>query len=355
MSKKPKKFGKKDKSFSEKILKILSKEANKPFNYKQIAAKLELNDTKSRNEIIKDLKILAAQKRIIETEPGKYLVKATSQEYYEGTIDMTSRKTAYFVCEDLEHDVFIPFTNLHHALDNDKVKVYVYNRRTSRKPEAEVIEILERAKTEFVGVIDIQKNFGFVTTANAKMYTDIFIPKNKLNDAEHGDVVLVTLEDWPEKADSPFGSVTKVLGKPGEHNTEIHAILAEYGLPYDFPIEVDAFANKLDTSITPEEIAKLYKNRWKIELFFKWIKQHLRITEFWGRTENAVKTHVYIAVITYTLIAIIKQKLKTKYSTYETLQILGASLLDKTSIQDLLKKPYDQEIKEQLHNQLKIF
>lgn len=256
MSKKPKKIGKKDKSFSEKILKILSKEANKPFNYKQISAKLELNDTKSRNEIIKDLKILAAQKKIIETEPGKYLVKATSQEYYEGTIDMTSRKTAYFVCPDLEHDVFIPFTNLHHALDNDKVKVYVYNRRTSRKPEAEVIEILERAKTEFVGVIDIQKNFGFVTTANAKMYTDIFIPKNKLNDAEHGDVVLVTLEDWPAKADSPFGSVTKVLGKPGEHNTEIHAILAEYGLPYDFPIEVDAYANKLDTSITPEEIAK---------------------------------------------------------------------------------------------------
>lgn len=107
--------------------------------------------------------------------------------------------------------------------------------------------------------------------------------------------------------------------------------------------------------LPPEEIAKLYKNRWKIELFFKWIKQHLRITEFWGRTENAVKTHVYIAVITYTLIAIIKQKLKTKYSTYETLQILGASLLDKTSIQDLLKKPYDQEIKEQLCNQLKIF
>jgi hypothetical protein len=107
--------------------------------------------------------------------------------------------------------------------------------------------------------------------------------------------------------------------------------------------------------LPPEEIAKLYKNRWKIELFFKWIKQHLRITEFWGRTENAVKTQVYIAVITYTLIAIIKQKLKTKYSTYETLQILGASLLDKTSIQDLLKKPYDQEIKEQLYNQLKIF
>ena len=256
MSKKPKRFGKKNKTFSEKIFKILSKSPNKPFNYKQIAAILEVDDTKRRNEIIKDLKILAAQKVIIETEPGKYLVKASGQEVYEGIVDMTSRKTGYFVCDELEHDVFIPFMNLNHALDGDKVKVYIYNKRSSRKPEAEVIEIIERAKTEFVGVIDIQKNFGFVTTANAKMYTDIFVPKNKLNDAQHGDVVLVKLEDWPKKADSPFGSVIKVLGKPGEHDTEIHAILAEYGLPYDFPVEVDAFANKIDTSITQEEIAK---------------------------------------------------------------------------------------------------
>ena len=256
MSKKPKKFGKNEKTFSEKIFKILSKNANKPFNYKQIAAILELDDTKSRNEIIKDLKILAAQKLIIESEPGKYLVKASSQQYYEGTVDMTSRKAGYFVCDELENDVFIPFINLNHALDGDIVKAYVYNRRSSRKPEAEVIEIVERAKTEFVGVVDIQKNFGFVTTANAKMYTDIFIPKSKLADAEHGDVVLVKLEDWPVKADSPFGSVIKVLGKPGEHNTEIHAILAEYGLPYDFPIEVEAYANKLDTSINQKEIDK---------------------------------------------------------------------------------------------------
>jgi ribonuclease R/exosome complex exonuclease DIS3/RRP44 len=169
---------------------------------------------------------------------------------------MTSRKTGYFVCDELEDDVFVPFINLNHALDGDKVKAYIYNRRSSRKPEAEVLEILERKKSEFVGVIDIQKNFAFVTTANAKMYTDIFIPKNKIGDAEHGDVVLVTLEDWPKKADSPFGSVIKVLGKPGEHNTEIHAILAEYGLPYDFPIEIEAYANKIDTSITEEEIKK---------------------------------------------------------------------------------------------------
>ena len=255
MSKKPKKFGKIEKTFSEKILKILSQNANKPFNYKQIAAVLELNDTKSRNEIIKDLKILAAQKVIIESEPGKYLVKAVSQDYYEGTIDMTSRKTAYFLCEDFEEDVFIPTNNLNRALDKDKVKVYVYNRRRGKRPEGEVIEVLERAKTEFVGVIDIQKNFAFVTTANAKMYTDIFIPKDKLGEAQQGDVVIAKIEDWPKRADSPFGSVIKVLGKPGDHDTEIHAILAEYGLPYDFPIEVEVFAQKIDTSIHPSEVA----------------------------------------------------------------------------------------------------
>jgi ribonuclease R len=255
MSKKPKKLGNKPKDFTAQIFKILSREPSKSFNYKQIAAVLELSDTKSRNEIIRDLKILKAQDKIHETEIGKYQI-ISKAEYYEGIVDMTSRKTGYFVCDELEDDVFVPFINLNHALDGDKVKAYIYNRRSSRKPEAEVLEILERKKSEFVGVIDVQKNFAFVTTANAKMYTDIFIPKNKIGDAEHGDVVLVTLEDWPKKADSPFGSVIKVLGKPGEHNTEIHAILAEYGLPYDFPIEVEAYANKIDTSITEEEIKK---------------------------------------------------------------------------------------------------
>ena len=235
MSKQPRKIGKKNKDFTAQIFKILAKEPSKSFNYKQIAAVLELNDTKSRNEIIRDLKILKSQDKIHETEVGKYQI-ISKAEYYEGKVDMTSRKTGYFVCDELEDDVFIPFINLNHALDGDKVKAYIYNRRSSRKPEAEVLEILERKKNDFVGVIDIQKNFAFVSTANAKMYTDIFIPKNKIGEAENGDVVLVTLEDWPKKADSPFGSVVKVLGKPGEHNTEIHTILAEYGLPYDFPI-----------------------------------------------------------------------------------------------------------------------
>uniref|UniRef100_UPI0040498D2B ribonuclease R n=1 Tax=Flavobacterium sp. TaxID=239 RepID=UPI0040498D2B len=255
MSKIPKKLGKNQVDFTTKIYKIMSKDSKKVFNYKQIAAILELNDTKSRNEIIRDLKLLKSLDKITEVERGKYQI-ITKAEYYEGKIDMTSRKTGYFMSPDLEDDVFVPFVNLNKALHGDRVRVYVYNRRSNRKPEAEVIEILERSKTEFVGVIDIQKNFAFVTTANAKMYTDIFIPKNKLNGAEQGEVVLVKMEDWPQKADSPFGSVIKVLGKPGEHNTEMHAILSEYGLPYDFPIEVEAFAAKIDTSISEFEISK---------------------------------------------------------------------------------------------------
>jgi ribonuclease R len=255
MSKRIRKPVKKEKDFSEQIIKILSQSANKAFNYKQIGAKLELDDTQSRNQIIKDLKILAAQDKIIESEPGKYLVKAASKEYYEGKIDMTGRKTAYFVCAELEEDIFIPTNNLNHALDKDIVKVYVYNRRKGKRPEGEVIEVLERNKTDFVGVIDIQKNFSFVSTANPKMYTDIFIPKDKIGEAEQGDVVLVHIEDWPARADSPFGKVIKVLGKPGEHDTEIHAILAEYGLPSEFPVEVETYAQKIDTSITETEIA----------------------------------------------------------------------------------------------------
>lgn len=111
--------------------------------------------------------------------------------------------------------------------------------------------------------------------------------------------------------------------------------------------------NNLD--LAPEEVAYLYKHRWKVELFFKWIKQHLKIKSFWGTTENAVKTQVYIAVITYTLVAIIRQQLKTGYTTYEVLQILGSSLLDKTPISQLLGKTSDQDVKELLYNQLKIF
>ncbi len=253
-----KKFNHKKKKqfdFSNKILRFLGKNSTKSYNYKQIAGQLEIVDTQGRNEVIKELKYLVSKALIEEIEMGKYRF-VPKANYIEGRIDMTGRKTAYLVSEFLEEDAFISTNNLNKALDGDLVRAYIYNKRNGKKPEAEVVEILERNRTQFVGVIDIQKNFAFVSTSDPKMYTDIFVPKDKVLNAQSGDVVLVDMEDWPEKADSPFGRVVKVLGKQGEHNTEIHAILAEYGLPLEFPKEVDDFANNLDTSIQEAEVAK---------------------------------------------------------------------------------------------------
>jgi len=242
-------------NLSESILKILNQDSNKTFNYKQIAAKLGVDDPSSRNQIIKKLKDLQGKEKVSETERGKYQI-IRSKDYFIGRLDMAGRGQGYVIVEDQAIDVFISNNNLNKALHGDEVEVYVFRRKKSGKTEGEITKIIKRNKTEFVGVIKIQKNFAFVEMTDAKMYTDIFVPKNKINNAEDGDKVLVELEDWSEKADSPFGNVIKVLGKPGEHNTEIHSILAQYGLPYDFPPEVEDFANKIDTSIQADEIKK---------------------------------------------------------------------------------------------------
>ncbi|ALJ05617.1 ribonuclease R [Pseudalgibacter alginicilyticus] len=239
------------------ILSILKKERNQSFNYKQIAAKLGVNDASSRNQIIKKLRDLQGKQEIEEVERGKFKA-VINTEYYTGKLDLAAKGNGYVICDEFEDDVFIASNNINKALNGDEVEFYVYKRRHRGKLEGEITQILKREKSEYVGVIQIQekKNFAFVVCDGNKMYKDIFVPINKINKAEDGDKVLVKLEDWPEKADSPYGTVIKVLGKPGEHNTEIHAILAEYGLPYEFPHEVEDFANKIDTSITKEEIAK---------------------------------------------------------------------------------------------------
>jgi ribonuclease R len=143
---------------------------------------------------------------------------------------MTTKGFGYVVVEELEEDVFIPSNALNKAFDGDEVEIYIYNKRRKRKSEGEVVNIIKRKRTDFVGVLQLQENFGFVSIQDPKMYTDIFVQKNKILDAQNGDKVVVTLEEWPEKADSPFGIIKQVLGKPGEHNTEIHSILAQYGL-----------------------------------------------------------------------------------------------------------------------------
>lgn len=254
MKKHIKKINKKKIDYSGKILSFLSKSPSKSFNYKQIAAALNINDTYGRNEIIKELQKLRASKKINEKEHGKYAI--IEKSYYIGTIDMTTKKTAYFVCDDLEEDIFIPQNNLNKALHGDTVKAYIFDKRKNKRPEAEIVEIIKRSKNEFVGILQMHKNFGFVVCANPRMYVDLFVPAEKINGAVDGDVVLVKMTDWPTRANNPYAKIEKILGKPGDHNTEIHAILAEYGLPSEFPIEVENYAQKLDTTITADEIAK---------------------------------------------------------------------------------------------------
>ncbi|HBS11770.1 MAG TPA: ribonuclease R [Flavobacteriaceae bacterium] len=250
-----KKKGNVVKDLESKILKVLNKNSQQSFNYKQISSKININDANGKQQILQKLLELKQKDRIEETERGKYKI-IQNEHYHIGILDVTSNKNAYFITDTLEYDAFIPTINLNRGLDGDTVKVYVYRRRNNNKYEGEVIEIIKRAKTEFVGVLQMSKNFGFVIPDNNKMYADIFISKANINEAEDGDKVLAKITDWPENSKNPFGKITTVLGKPGEHNTEIHSILLEYGLPYEFPKEVEQDAANLNTEITSKEISK---------------------------------------------------------------------------------------------------
>lgn len=258
MSKKKKIYKKKGnviKDLTRKILKLLNQDSKKGFNYKQIAAKLEVTDANGRNQIIQKLEELKGQKKVKEEERGKFQI-VPLDKYYIGVLDGTSNGNAYFVCDELEKDIYIPARNLNRGLNKDTVKIYLYNRKNSSKQEGDIVEIIQRAKTEFVGVLQLNKNFGFLVPDDPKMYADIFIPKDKLQDAKDGEKILVKMTDWPANSKNPFGEVVTVLGMPGDHETEIHSILLEYGLPYEFPKDVEEEASKISFDITKEEIAK---------------------------------------------------------------------------------------------------
>ena len=242
------------------IFTVLEKEQDKSFNYKQIAAKIGVTDAHERNMLIQRLVQLKEKKRIVEESRGNYKAIASSNKstktYHTGSVDITGRGNAYIVIEGMDDDVFVPFNKLNKAFHKDTVEVYIYPRRNGKKLEGEITKIVERKKKEFVGIVDMQKTFAFIRPSDFRMYTDVFVSQDKIGKANDGDKVIVEITEWPDGRDSPFGKITEVLGKPGEHDTEIHSILAEYGLPYSFPLEVEHFADQLDTSIKPEEIAK---------------------------------------------------------------------------------------------------
>lgn len=253
--KKKKKSRPKIDNLSKSILSIFRQEPKKILNHKQIASRLGLEDTSSRNQIVKKLSKLAANDKIEEVERGKFRGRE-NPNLIEGILDMTSRGDGYVMVEGMDDDIFVRQKKLNKALHGDRVMLNIHKRRGSHKLEGEIIQVLERKKTEFVGVLEMQENFGFVVVQDPKMYVDIFVPKNKSKQASHGMMVLVEIVDWPDKEDSPTGKIKEILGSPGEHETEMHAILAQYGLPYEFPKEVETYAENLDTGISEKEIKK---------------------------------------------------------------------------------------------------
>ena len=241
---------------TQMIVDIFEKSGNKPLNYKQVAAKLNVSDSDSKAAIAEVLTIDPKNSPFIESERGKFQLRQI-KVYVTGKVDMTADGSAYVIPEDeLENDIFIAPRKLRQALHGDIVKVHTYEKRKGRKKEGEVVEILQRAKTDFTGIINLSKSFAFFIADDRKMLHDIFIPLDNLNGAKDGEKVVVSITEWPKGSKNPVGRVKDVLGKKGENNTEMNAILADYGFPLSFPPEVEKEANSFSAVIDNTEILK---------------------------------------------------------------------------------------------------
>lgn len=235
---------------------VFEKNNNQLLNYKQVSAKLNLNDQESRETILEILKEGKSAGIFLEPEKGKFKLKEL-QNFIIGTVDMTADGSAYIVPQDeFEKDIFVAPRKLKNALHGDTVKAYVFAKKSGRKNDGEVVEIIKRAKSDFTGVIKISDRFAFVIADDKKMMHDIFVPLADTHEAKNGQRVLVTLSDWPESAKNPIGIVKHVLGNQGENNTEMNAILAQYGFPLEFPPQVEREANDIPEEIPAAEIAK---------------------------------------------------------------------------------------------------
>lgn len=238
------------------ITDVFEKSGNKPLNYKQVASKLNLYDDETRSLILEVLKEESRKGILQEPEKGKFILKQL-KTFVTGKVDMTSDGSAYIVSEDeFEEDIYVAPRKLRNALHGDVVKVYVYAKNKGRKKDGEVVEILQRAKMDFTGIIKLSDRFAFFVPDDRKMLHDIFIPLDRLNGAKDGYKAIAKIVDWPEDAKNPIGEITHVLGKQGENNAEMNAILADYGFPLAFPDEVEKQAKSINEEITKEEIAR---------------------------------------------------------------------------------------------------
>jgi len=260
------------KDLSKKILESLTQGKNEKLNYKQIAAKVGIYDKQGREEVKEQIDRLVEAKLLLKAGRGKYRInykqlkgKDNGRNYVIGRIEMKRSGMAFVIPqseandtrdESLEEDIFIADGNLGNALNNDIVKVVVFPARKGKRPEGQVVEVMQRSKKQIVGTISIRKGVAYFIPDNAYFRRDIIIPGRLLNKAKNGDKVVVVIVDWPAKTRSPLGEVTHVLGKPGDNNVEMMAILAENDFPLKFPDKVEKEANDIPKEIPESEIRK---------------------------------------------------------------------------------------------------
>ena len=250
---KGKKSGIPKKKLAGLVTAILNDNPKQSFNYKQLSKRINLTDESERRMIPGILHDLARQGIVKEVYQGKYQVKE-SRGYVTGIVDLTRMGYGFIVSDDMEEDVFVTAKNLRTALHGDKVKVWLFARRKGSRPEGEVVEIIERSRTTFVGTVEVMPNFAFLMPDNKSMPFDIFIPASRLKDARQGQKAVAKIVEWNPKSKNPVGEIVEVLGFPGVHETEIHAILAEFELPYRFDEEVEADAEKISGKITENDL-----------------------------------------------------------------------------------------------------
>jgi ribonuclease R len=242
--------------FHDRVINFFNGQGEAPFNYKQVSSAVGANTPKRRAIIVEILEQLAGDGFLTQMGPGSYKA-ANRSSVAEGIfIRRSNGKNSVNTASDDGLPVMVAERNSMHALNGDRVLVHIRAARHGMEPEAEVVKILERKDQVFVGTLQVLKYFAQLSTDSKFLATDIFIPLDKLAGGKTGDKVVVKIVDWPEDANSPIGEVVDVLGLAGENNAEIHAILAEFGLPYKYPENVTEAAEALDAGITPEEIAR---------------------------------------------------------------------------------------------------
>ncbi len=257
------------------ILSIFTENPFKAYNYKQVGHLIGVKDSAGRDLLLKIITELVENNSLNEIRRGKYMLNpeklrelSNIKKYITGTVDMKKTGKAYIIPDEGGDDIYIASNNVAHALHDDKVKVLIFPKRKSHKTEGQIVEVLERIKDTYVGVLEVSKNFGFVTTDNQSMPYDIFVPKSMFNGAESGQKVLVKIADWPEKSNNPFGEIIDVLGTPGDNDVEMKSILADYNFPLSFPKNVEKDADRIPTTISSTEIKKRrdFRNTWTLTI-----------------------------------------------------------------------------------------